>query len=39
MLVGLNGNGDSLSLAQRDSCKNRVLEAFWEEIHYFIITL
>ncbi|MBU3663807.1 MAG: hypothetical protein FGM41_11515, partial [Bacteroidetes bacterium] len=28
MLVGLNGNGDSLSLAARDSCKNRVLEAF-----------
>jgi hypothetical protein len=28
MLVGLNGNGDSLSLAGRDSFKNRVLEAF-----------
>jgi hypothetical protein len=31
MLVGLNGNGDSLSLAGRDSCKSRVLKAFWEE--------
>jgi hypothetical protein len=32
MLVGLNGNRDTLSLAARDSCKNRVLEAFWEEL-------
>jgi|688.fasta_scaffold67173_5 hypothetical protein len=39
MLVGLNGNGDSLSLAGRDSCKSRVLKAFWEELCNFIITL
>jgi hypothetical protein len=39
LLVGLNGNGDSLSLAGRDSCKNRVLEAFWKELRNFIITL
>jgi hypothetical protein len=28
MLVGLNGNGDTLSLHKRQLCKDRVIDAF-----------